>query len=48
MAEAACVSRTVEPSEEEKQKIWDTGLAIEGEGGRVVFPGAENAPAAGN
>jgi formylglycine-generating enzyme required for sulfatase activity len=38
----------VEPSEEEKQKVWDTGLAIEGEGGRVVFPGAENAPAAGN
>jgi formylglycine-generating enzyme required for sulfatase activity len=38
----------VEPSEEEKQKIWDTGLSIEGEGGRVVFPGAENAPAAGN
>jgi formylglycine-generating enzyme required for sulfatase activity len=38
----------VEPSEEEKQKIWDTGLAIEGEGGRVVFPAAENEPAAGN
>ncbi|MEX2140930.1 MAG: formylglycine-generating enzyme family protein [Pirellulales bacterium] len=39
----------VEPSEEEKQKIWDTGLEIEGEGGRVVFPGSENqAPASGN
>jgi formylglycine-generating enzyme required for sulfatase activity len=38
----------VEPSEEEKQKVWDAGLAIEGEGGRVVFPGSENAPAAGN
>jgi formylglycine-generating enzyme required for sulfatase activity len=37
----------LEPSEEEKAKIWDAGLAIEGEGGRVVFPGSENqAPAA--
>ncbi len=32
----------VEPSEEEKKKIWDTGLEIEGEGGRVVYPAAED------
>ena len=38
----------VEPSEEEKKLIWDTGLAIEGEGGRVVYPAAEDqAPATG-
>jgi formylglycine-generating enzyme required for sulfatase activity len=30
-----------EPSEEEKIKVWDQGLELEGEGGRVVFPGAE-------
>jgi formylglycine-generating enzyme required for sulfatase activity len=32
----------VEPSDEEKKKIWDTGLELEGEGGRVVYPAAEN------
>jgi formylglycine-generating enzyme required for sulfatase activity len=38
----------VEPSEEEKKKLWDAGLEIEGDGGRVVYPAAEDqAPAAG-
>jgi formylglycine-generating enzyme required for sulfatase activity len=38
----------VEPSEEEKKKIWDAGLEIEGEGGRVVYPAAEDqAPTSG-
>ncbi len=28
----------VEPSDEEKKKIWDAGLEIEGEGGRTLIP----------
>jgi formylglycine-generating enzyme required for sulfatase activity len=30
-----------EPTEEEKQKIWDAGLAAEGEGGRFIWPNGE-------
>ncbi len=30
-----------EPTEEEKQKIWDAGLSAEGEGGRFIWPNGE-------
>ncbi|HEY2828122.1 MAG TPA: formylglycine-generating enzyme family protein [Pirellulales bacterium] len=30
-----------EPTAEEKQKIWDAGLDVEGEGGRFIWPNGE-------